>query len=113
MKLWNWDLKQSNPNKWIFELAQLRLILNQCCAETSVRILFQQYRSNSVIAVIYAARLLLHRKRKSIRGLAMSRKCQKAKFHCSRFLFDHLVGAREQRRRHLDAEQLRRLQIDD
>jgi hypothetical protein len=27
--------------------------------------------------------------------------------------FDHLVGAREQRRRHLDADCSRRLQVDD
>jgi hypothetical protein len=28
-------------------------------------------------------------------------------------LFDHLVGAREQRRRNFDAQRLRRLQVDD
>jgi hypothetical protein len=28
-------------------------------------------------------------------------------------LFDHLIGAGEQRRRHVEAERLRRLEIDD
>src|SRR5262249_20570340 len=37
------------------------------------------------------------------------------RMHCSKncSLFDHLVGEREQRRRNVDAERLRRLQVDD
>jgi hypothetical protein len=36
-KLWNWNLKRSNPGKWI---AHLRLVLNQCCSVTPLKILF-------------------------------------------------------------------------
>ena len=47
MKLWNQSLKQSNPSKWSFEfdVARSTLALNQCCSETPLKILFQQYRS--------------------------------------------------------------------
>jgi hypothetical protein len=49
--------------------------------------------SNSVIGVMSAARPLFPRKRKSIRGVAMSQTCQKRTLAR---LFDHLVGEGEQ-----------------
>jgi hypothetical protein len=50
--------------------------------------------SNSVIAVVSAARPLFHQKRKSICGLAMSQKCQKATNRIAAIdgLFDHLIS---------------------
>src|SRR5262249_22795946 len=51
--------------------------------------------SDSVIAVMSAARPLFHRKRKSICDLAMSPKCQEATYAVqrTRLLFDHVVCA--------------------
>jgi hypothetical protein len=46
-----------------------------CCAVTTASSVFTQPGSNSVIAVMSAARPLFHRKRKSICDLAMSQKC--------------------------------------
>jgi hypothetical protein len=65
---------------------------------------------HSVIAVMSAARPLFHQKRKSTRDLAMSHKCQKlpradaANEMTIVRLFDHLVGASEQRRWDCEAE---------
>jgi hypothetical protein len=55
------------------------------------------------------------RKRTSIRVLAMSHKCHKRweQSQQSTALFDHLVGDREQRRRHGEAEGSCGLQIED
>jgi hypothetical protein len=60
---------------WI-KIAHLPLVLNQCCSEAPLKILFQQHRSNSVMEVMSAARPLIHRKQKSARDLAMSPNCQ-------------------------------------
>src|SRR6266481_8842740 len=61
-----------------------------------------------------AARPLFPRKQTSIRDLAMSHSCQKATFALQQiFLFDHLVGEREQIRWNFHSERLCRLEIDD
>jgi hypothetical protein len=62
-----------------------------------------------------AARPLLHRKRKSIRDLTMSQKCQSRPNAPQQegLLFDRLVSAGEHRRRHVQAEPLRGFEVDD
>ncbi len=93
-----------------FKIASLTSVLNQCCSEVPLKILFQQHRSNSVMPVMSAARPLFPRKRKLIPNLAMSHSCQEPTYAAQQndvrgcALFDHLVGAREQRRRNFEAE---------
>jgi hypothetical protein len=56
-----------------------------------------------------AARPLLHRKRKSIGGLALSQELQQSK----KRLFDHFIGKREQIVGYRDTERLGRLHVDE
>jgi hypothetical protein len=58
--------------------------------------------SNSVVAVMSAARQLFSQKRKSIGDLAVSQECHEATYapQQTAALFDHLVGDGKQRWRH-------------